>query len=216
MWMLLDVSWARYSSHQSHMGHEFKISSKFGCFWVWEHVVSGWRSMVPWILGLIRSWNWLAYYKVLQQHTAAVNVLILCLGNINDGTSPSGFLKAQTWWVQSSQNTQLQKEQVVNFWVCRYSFSVREYGIFVFSFIAMNVWIWWKGSFFVCFSLLESRGGYFNWLCLHQIKADHFHCFIHFFLWWFCPSHKCGWIKRGIWESGSKHEDWPHMVSLAS
>ena len=41
---------------------------------VWKHEVSGWR-WSPWILGLMKSWNWLAYYKSLQQHTAAVNVL---------------------------------------------------------------------------------------------------------------------------------------------
>ena len=111
----------------------------------WRVVASGWKLVVsgiwrwsPWNLGLVENVGW----SITRRHSCILLPpgFIFRLGSVNDAkSSPSRILKAQTWWVQSSQNTQLRKEQVVNFWVRRYSFNVRECGILVFSFIALNV-----------------------------------------------------------------------------
>ena len=158
----------------------------------WRVVASGWKLVVsgicrwsPWNLGLVETVGW----SITRRHSCILlhPGFIFRLGSVNDAkSSPSRILKAQTWWVQSSQNTQLRKEHVVNFWVHWYLFNVRECGIFVFSFIALNVWIWWKASFFVCCSFLESSGGYLQLVMLAPDKSRSslfFYPQVFFFFW---------------------------------
>ena len=74
---------------------------------VWKLEVSGWR----WSLGLVENMGW-----SITIHDSCILLhlgFIFRLGSVNDTkSSPSRILKAQTWWVQSSQNTQPQKEQI--------------------------------------------------------------------------------------------------------
>ena len=77
----------------------------------WKLVVSGWR-WSPWIVEHMRSFIWLAYYKALQQHTAAVHVLVLCFGHVKDGTKTFWTLEGKRG-VSIFGSTQLRKEQAV-------------------------------------------------------------------------------------------------------